>query len=409
MNYIFVDSNNGVNKIGIIEDDRLVEFYQEGIEKESIVGNIYRARVVKVLNGMEAAFVDIGEEKNAFLHLKDSLSKEQLFKKEKYNISDILKGGEDIIVQVSKEPLGTKGPKVTTHISLPGRYLVLTPFSKRVYISRKISEEKEVERLKTLGNNIIVGDIGIIFRTNSEDIHEDILQKEYNHLLGIYMKIEKERTFIPTPKLLYKELELLYQIVRDTFNDKDFEVIVNNKEIFENLLIYDELYSIGLKNKTKLDKEFTLDNNFQKQMEIQEALDIRVNLKSGGSIIIEETEALTVIDVNTGKYIGAFNLEDTVLRTNLEATEEIARQIRLRDIGGIIIVDFIDMKNKDHIDMILASMKEAFNKDRNKPLIIDVTKLCLVEITRKKIRPTLDKNLSSICPTCNGRGRIVNR
>lgn len=408
MNYIFIDSKEGINRIGIIEDNRLVEFYTEEIENESIVGNVYRARVLNVLSGMEAAFVDIGEEKNAFLYLKDSLSKEQLYTKEKYRISDILKGGEETIVQVVKEPLGSKGPKVTTHISIPGRYIVLTPYSHKINISRKINNEEEVNRLKSIGNEIKEDNIGIIFRTNAENIEKDKLYTEYKNLLSIYRKIEKERTFLPTPKLIYKELDLAYQIVRDTFNDRNFEIIVNSKDVYNKLITYEENFAYGLKDKIILNKDFSIDNNMQIQMDIKEALDRKVPLKSGGSIVIDETEALTAIDVNTGKFVGGFTLGDTVLKTNLEAVVEIARQVRLRDIGGIIIVDFIDMKDKDHISTVVSKMSDAFNRDRNKPHIIDVTKLCLVEITRKKIRPTLDRKTSVICPTCNGRGRIRN-
>lgn len=408
MNYIFIDSKEGINRIGIIEDNRLVEFYTEEVEKESIVGNVYRGKVLNVLNGMEAAFVDIGEEKNAFLYLKDSLNKKQLYDKETYAISDVLKGGEDIIVQVVKESLGTKGPKITTHISIPGRFIVLTPYSQNINISRKIIDAKEINRLKSIGNEIMENNIGIIFRTNAENIKKDRLKDEYDNLLSIYTKIEKERTFLPTPKLIYKELDLAYQVVRDTFNDRNFEIIVNDKDVYNSIISYEESFSYGLKGKINLNKNFSIDNNTDIQKDIKEALTRKVNLKSGGSIVIDETEALTAIDVNTGKFIGSYTLGDTVLKTNLEAAIEIARQIRLRDIGGIIIVDFIDMKDKKHISQVLSKMSEEFNKDRNKPHIIDVTKLCLVEITRKKIRPTLDRKTSIICPNCKGRGRITN-
>ena len=384
----------------------MVEFYTEEVEKESIVGNVYRGKVLNVLNGMEAAFVDIGEEKNAFLYLKDSLSKEQLYDKGKYAISDVLKGGEDVIVQVVKESLGTKGPKITTHISIPGKFIVLTPHSQNINVSRKITDGEEINRLKNIGNEIKESNIGMIFRTNAENIGEDILSGEYNSLLSIYRKIEKERTFLPTPKLIYKELDLAYQIVRDTFNDRNFEIIVNDKDVYNRIISYEESFSYGLKGKIILNKNFSIDNNTNIQMDIKEALERRVNLKS--YIVIDETEALTAIDVNTGKFIGSHTLDDTVLKTNLEAAVEIARQIRLRDIGGIIIVDFIDMKINEHISHVLSKMSEEFNKDRNKPHIIDVTKLFLVEITRKKIRPTLDRKTSIVCPHCNGRGRITN-
>lgn len=406
MNYIFIDSKEDKTKVGIVEDNRLVEFYSEEINNESLVGNVYRARVINVLRGMDAAFVDIGESKNAYLQLKDALHKDQLYTKEKYELEDVIKSGEEIIVQVIKDPLGSKGPKVTTHISLPGRYLVLTPYSNKVNVSKKIRNNQEINRLREIGYKIIEKDMGIIFRTMSEGIDENILQDEYKSLMDIYLKIERERNFLPTPKLLYKDHDLVYQIVRDKFNDKDTKIIVNNKEIYKNLLLLEDFLSYNLEDKIELNLEFSVDRDMKIQMDMKEALDRVVPLKSGGYIVIDETEALTAIDVNTGKYIGAYSLGDTVLRTNLEAAEEISRQIRLRDIGGIIIVDFIDMKEPDHISKVLSKLSESFIKDRNKPHIVDVTKLCLVEITRKKTRPTLDSKTSTICPTCNGRGRV---
>lgn len=408
MNFIFIDSKDDINKVGIIENNRLVEFYSEEVKHEALLGNVYRARVVNVLQGMEAAFVDLGEEKNAYLHLKDALSKEQLYTKEKYNLEDVIRSGEDVIVQVIKESLGTKGPKVTTHISIPGRYLVLTPYSNKVNISKKIHYGKELSRLKELGNSIKENDMGMIFRTVAEGIDDILLKDEYKTLTDIYAKIESERNFLPTPKILYKDLDLVYQIVRDSFNDRNTKIKVNNKEIYNNLLLLEDYFSYTSEDKIVFDPNFSIENDMKIQMDIKEALGRKVSLRSGGYIVIDETEALTAIDVNTGKYIGAFSLGDTVLRTNIEAAEEISRQIRLRDIGGIIIVDFIDMKDKDHISKVLSKMVEASKKDRNKPNIVDVTKLCLVEITRKKNRPTLDKKVSSICPTCGGRGRIRN-
>lgn len=408
MNYIFIDSKDDISKVGIVENNRLVEFYSEEIYQEALLGNVYRGRVTNALQGMDAAFVDIGEEKNAYLHLKDALSKEQKYKKERYELDEVIKSGEEVIVQVIKEPLGTKGPKVTTHISITGRYLVLTPYSNKINVSKKIRYNEEVDRLKEIGNRIIKADKGMIFRTVASGADDNILELEYKSLMDIYSKIENERHFLPTPKLIYKDLDLVYQIVRDTFNDRDTKIIVNNNNIYKNLLLLEDYFSHSFKDKIILDPKFSIEDDMKIQMDIKEALDRKVTLKSGGYIVIDETEALTAIDVNTGKYIGAYSLWDTVFRTNIEAAEEIARQIRLRDIGGIIIVDFIDMKDKIHISNVLSKMAEAFKKDRNKPNIVDITKLCLVEITRKKTRPTLDKKISSICTNCNGRGRIRN-
>ena len=336
MNYIFISSKDGVNKVGIVENNRLVEYYTEEDNNEKLVGNVYRGRVENVLRGMGAAFVDIGEGKNAYLYVKDAYNKKQLLSQKKYSIDQVLKSGDEIIVQVIKEPLGEKGPKVSTQISIPGRYIVLTPYLKDINISKKIKDNIEIKRLKVIGENIKKDNIGLIFRTNSQEASENIIVNEYNQLLDIYNKIENQRGFLPTPKLIYKEMDLVYKIVRDTFNERDYKIIVNNSEVYNHILELGYFYSYSVEDRII-------------QEDINQAFNRKVRLKSGGYIVIDETEALTAIDVNTGKYTGGLSLRDTILQTNFEAAEEIARQIRLRDIGGIIIVDFIDMKSKNDI------------------------------------------------------------
>lgn len=406
MDYIFISSKDGINKVGVVENNRLVEFYTEEENDTKLVGNVYRGRVENVLRGMGAAFVNIGEGRNAYLYIKDAYNKEQLLSKKKYSIDQVIKSGQEVMVQVIKEPLGSKGPKVTTHISLPGRYVVLTPFSKDINISRKISKKSEIIRLKELGQRIIEDDIGMIFRTNAKDKDEDIIQAEYKQLLAIYRKIEMQKGFLPTPKRIYKELDLIYKIVRETFNERDYQIIVNNKEVYDNILELGYFYSIPVEKRIILDEGFCMEEHADIQNDLQQAFKRKVPLDNGGYIVIDETEALTAIDINTGKYTGNLSLKDTVLRTNLLAAEEIARQIRLRDIGGIIIIDFIDMKSKSDKSEVLSRLAKCFKLDRNQPNIIGITKLNLVEITRKKIRPTLDSTISITCPTCLGRGRI---
>ena len=406
MDYIFISSKDGINKVGVVENNRLVEFYTEEENDTKLVGNVYRGRVENVLRGMGAAFVNIGEGRNAYLYVKDAYNKEQLLSKKKYSIDQVIKSGQEVMVQVIKEPLGSKGPKVTTHISLPGRYVVLTPFSKDINISRKISKKSEIIRLKELGQRIIEDDIGMIFRTNAKDKDEDIIQAEYKQLLAIYRKIEMQKGFLPTPKRIYKELDLIYKIVRETFNERDYQIIVNNKEVYDNILELGYFYSIPVEKRIILDEGFCMEEHADIQNDLQQAFKRKVPLDNGGYIVIDETEALTAIDINTGKYTGNLSLKDTVLRTNLLAAEEIARQIRLRDIGGIIIIDFIDIKSKSDKSEVLSRLAKCFKLDRNQPNIIGITKLNLVEITRKKIRPTLDSTISITCPTCLGRGRI---
>jgi ribonuclease G len=407
MRYIFIDSKDGVDRAGIVEDNRLIEFHAEKQERQKLVGNIYRARVINVLSGMEAAFVDIGENKNAYLYVKDALSKDDLYNKNTISISEILKPGQEIIVQVIKEPSGNKGAKVTTHIEIPGRYLVLTAFSNKKNISKKILEKEEVKRLKSIGSNIIQDEMGMVFRTLAEGVDEDIIRDEYNLLHAIYTKIERQKNFLPYPKLLYKEPDLGYQLVRDTYNDITDKIIVNNKEKYNELVAMEEYYPFQFSEKIELNLKFSALYDSKIQSDLNNALKRIVNLKSGGYIVIDETEALTAIDINTGKFVGTRSLGDTVLKTNLEASEEIARQIRLRDIGGIIIIDFIDMRNEQDIDLVLSQLEKYLKRDRIKTNIIGITKLGLVELTRKKIRRSLSLDFYEKCPKCEGRGNII--
>lgn len=407
MRYIFIDSKDGIDRAGIVEDDKLVEFHAEKQEKQNLVGNIYRARVINVLSGMEAAFVDIGESKNAYLYVKDALSKDDLYNKKTISISQILKPGQEIIVQVIKEPSGNKGAKVTTHIEIPGRYLVFTAFSSKKSISRKIVEKEEVKRLKSIGTNVMKDEMGMIFRTVAEGVEEDAIKDEYNLLHEIYTKIEKQKNFLPYPKLLYKEPDLGYQLVRDSYNDITDKIIINNKETYKELITMEEYYPFEFSKKIELDLKFSALYDPIIQSDLNNALKRIVNLKNGGYIVIDETEALTAIDINTGKFVGTRSLGDTVLKTNLEACEEIARQIRLRDIGGIIIIDFIDMRSEEDIDLVLLELEKHLKKDRIKTNIVGITKLGLVELTRKKIKRSLSLDFYEKCPNCEGRGNII--
>jgi ribonuclease G len=405
MNYIFIDIKDGIEKVGIVENNRLVEFYLGYENKSQLVGNIYRGRVKNVLQGMEAAFVDIGDNKNAYLDLKSAISHELKSKKD-INIRDVVKVGQEIIVQVIKEPTETKGAKVTTNITLPGRFIVLTPYSDKINISKKIQDEEEVNRLKAIGDKIIEDKIGMIFRTNSQGVSETILEKEYSDLVDLFRKIEKEKNFLPCPKLIYKEMDLSEKVIRDSYNEKVDKIIVNDKEKYNRLIELEDIFFLGIKGKLFYDEDF--DINYQECIinGLKSALDRKVPLKSGGYIVIDETEALTVIDVNTGKFIGNINLEDTVVKTNLEAAEEIARQIRLRNLTGIILIDFIDMKDHKDIELIIEKLEEYLSQDKNKANIVDITKLGLVELTRKKTRNSLSNNFTEICPTCKGKGKL---
>lgn len=402
MDCIFIDSKEDKKIVGIIEDDKLVEYFLQDSDSNFILGNIYRARVKDTLRGMEAAFVDIGRDRNAFLHIKDALSREQILSKKEYRFKDIIKSGQDILVQVVKEEVGNKGAKVTTHLSIPGRNIILTPYVNKINVSRKIKDKSEINRLKEIMKNIIIDDMGVILRTASYGASEVILEKEYSRLVQTFKEIEGQRNFLPVPKLLYSDMDLVYKIIREAYK-RSMKIIVNDKNIFDNISLYFDYID---KNNIVYQADFSSQYNEIIQRDIRQALNRNVNLKSGGYIVFDETEALTVIDVNTGSNVGALSLEDTILKTNLEATEEIARQIRLRDLGGIIIIDLIDMDNSKHLDQVMEKLEKEFSKDRNKPNIIGVTKLNLIEVTRKRKRNTLDISTSKICPTCNGFGRV---
>lgn len=407
MNYIIIYTNEDIDTICIIEDNRLVEYYIEKRENEKLLGNIYRGRVENVLKGMDAAFVNIGEGKNGYLHLRDVLDKEQIISKEKYKIDKIIKSGEEVIVQVIKEAIGTKGPKLSAHISIPGRYLVLTPYYLGINISRKIKDNNEIKRLKIIGNSFSQDNIGIIFRTASNGIDESLLREEYKYLLNIFNKIESQRNFLPTPKLIYKEPSLAYKIARDYLDKADYKIFTNNKDIYDQLLELEDNLNQNIKHRIKFNKDISTEYNKTIQDGIKVGLQRKVDLNSGGYIVIDETEALTAIDVNTGKYTGSLSLSETIYNINMEASEEIARQIRLRNIGGIIIIDFIDMKNDEHIQKVLYKLSSCFESDKNKPRIIDITKLGLVEVSRKKLSPTLKSQITNNCPVCHGSGRVI--
>lgn len=405
MDYIFIDSREKDEMVGLVEDGRLTEFYIEEKSDRKIFGNIYRARVEKVVRGIDAAFIDIGREKNAYLHLKQALPKELIGKSRKFNIADILKEGEEVIVQVTKEEEATKGAKVTSHIELKGRYIVLTPYSKSINISKKISKE-ESNRLFNIANQIVKEDVGLIIRTASNYVEEEKLRDEYNILFETYKKIEKEKNFLPCPKLLYSEGDVGYQIIRDIFNEDIDMIKVNNKDYYNKLINTEADYPFKFSHKLELDEDFSVSLKQNILNDIRNSLIRKVQLKSGAYLIIDQLETLTVIDINTGKFTGHTSLKDTVMKTNIEAAREIARQIRLRDIGGIIIVDFIDMKDKEDEDKLLSMFNSYLSQDRNKARIVDITDLGLVELVRSKKRKSSISKYYSICPHCEGLGKV---
>ncbi|ACL75673.1 Rne/Rng family ribonuclease [Ruminiclostridium cellulolyticum] len=415
VNEIIVDVSPGEIRVGILEDKELAEIHIERTNHQGLVGNIYRGKVSSVLPGMQAAFIDIGYEKNAFLYVGDAVPKKEYSDDEsevncnyeEYNISDILKVGQEITVQVIKEPIGTKGPRVSTHITLPGRNLVLLPNADYIGISRRIENDAERQKLKKIAEKLKPQNMGLIVRTVSEGKEESDFVEDVSFLIKLWAKIKESENNGPVPRCIHRDINLIYRSVRDLFTWDVNKFIINSEKEYSKVLELVEMISPLLKSRVELfQKDYKIFDYYQIESKIERALSRKVWLKCGGYIIIDKTEALTVIDVNTGKFVGESNLEETVLKTNIEATREIAKQLRLRDIGGIVIIDFIDMNNAEHQQLVLDSLKQSLKDDRTKTIVLGMTELGLVEMTRKKIRQELSTVISCDCPICDGAGRV---
>lgn len=404
-------------RAAVLEEGELVEIFIERPVHQRVVGNIYKGNVENVLPGMQAAFVDIGLERNSFLYVDDALpGKAEVEgetvgaeKSRQLTIKEIVRPGQQIIVQVAKEPIGSKGARVTRHITLPGRFLVLMPQVDYIGVSRRITDERERERLKQLAAKVKPEDAGLIVRTVAEGAQEEELAKDANFLHRLWERISGRGDSAPSPSLLHKDLGLVHRIVRDWFDDTVDTLVIDDKEEYLRALELLDLHAPQLKDRVKLYTRLdqSLFDFHGIEMEIDKALKKRVWLKSGGYIVIDQTEALTAIDVNTGKFVGTTNLADTVFKTNVEAAREIARQLRLRDIGGIIIIDFIDMEITEHRQKVIRTLEEELRKDRTRANVLGLTQLGLVEMTRKKSRQNLDEAMMRPCHYCDGRGKLL--
>jgi len=401
-------------RVAKIENGMLQEVIIERESKLGLVGNIYKGKVSRVLPGMQAAFLDIGLERTAFLHMADILlSQEQLEKGNKNNgeitIMDVLHEGQEILVQVIKDPMGTKGARLTTNITIPARYLVYMPNSDHVGISQKLLNEEERERLKELvsTNMADFGDGGYIVRTVAEGIDENALRSDMSFLKKLWEAILEKRNTLPSGTLIHEDLRIVMRIMRDITDSKIDAIRIDSRETHKNVLKFAEKFIPELASHIEYyPGERPIFDLYNVDNEIQKALQHKIKLKSGGYIIIDQTEAMTTVDVNTGAYVGNKNLEETIFKTNLESTQAISRQLRLRNLGGIIIVDFIDMKDVEHRRQVLRAFEKALEKDNAKTAITEVSALGLVEMTRKRTRESLEHILCEPCPTCSGRGTI---
>lgn len=390
-------------KVALVEDGQLVEFYTEEDVNTRSVGNIYKGKVQDILPGMQAAFINIGFIKNAFLYGGDLLNEEEILP-----IESQIKKGQEIMVQVSKEQIGTKGARVTCQLTLPGRYLVLMPNNNYVGISRRIEDELERERLKEIAEEIKDPNMGVIIRTVAVGVDKDALQKDLDYLIGLWSNILENYQNYQSPAMVYSDVDLVERALRDLFDNQVDCIYIDDQEQYRKIVNILKRKNSYLVDKVKLyQSKRPIMNAFGLDKDLEKAFQRKVWLKNGSYLVIDQLEALTVIDVNTGKYVGTNNLADTVLKTNLEAVREICRQIRLRDVSGIIIIDFIDMLRKEDKDLVLTFLEQEMKKDQTKGQILGITKLGLVEITRKKVRQGIYNSLQQLCPTCNGVGKTM--
>jgi ribonuclease G len=424
-------------RVALLEDGDIVELFIERAGASDSTGNIYKGRVQRVLPGMQAAFVDIGLSQAAFLYVNDILTDnfkeiESIFnplgededqncespalgenqssptEKSTVNIVDLITEGQEMLVQVAKSPIGTKGARITSYISLPGRFLVLMPTSSHVGISRRIESESERSRLKEMVCQLRDNNLGYIVRTAAEGVGEDKISQEMSFLKNLWRSIQQKYLKAPTPSLIHQELDIRLRAVRDLLLHEAETLIIDSRDGYQEILSFLDTFMPSLKSSVELyEGNEPIFDAFNLEGDISHALKKKVWLKSGGYIVIEHTEALVAIDVNTGRYVGKHNLEETILKTNLEAVKEIAYQVRLRDIGGIIIIDFIDMEKKSNQEKVFNALSEAFAKDRSKTHILPMSDMGLIQMTRKRIRKPLTRQLCEPCFYCEGEGQLL--
>ncbi|HVT60007.1 MAG TPA: Rne/Rng family ribonuclease [Thermoanaerobaculia bacterium] len=421
---MLIESDPHQTRIAVLEDDRLTEIFVERRRHRGLVGNVYKGRVTRVLPGMQAAFVDVGLERDAFLYVSDVAADVEAMEELELgetgpeevpaqgggpspSIDDLLKPGQEIIVQVVKDPLPNKGARISTHVTLPGRYLVLLPTVRHFGVSRRIDDDAERERLLGLLGQLPSGGGGLIVRTVGERRGSEEFESDLAYLTRLWEKVRQRAGKVSAPALLHQDLDLALRVVRDLLR-QDFSVLwVDGEDTYERIVEFLDQVQPALVAKVKLFRqEATLFEQFGIEDQIEAALRSKVWLKSGGYIVINPTEALVAIDVNTGRFVGQRNLEDTVLQTNLEAVQEIVRQIRLRDLGGIIVIDLIDMIEQAHREQVFSCLENEIKKDRAKTKLLNISEFGLVEITRKRSRANLERLLTQTCPYCAGRGRI---
>jgi ribonuclease G len=418
---IVINATKHESRIAVLDEGQVVELWVERTRQRTLVGNIYKGRVTKVLPGMQSAFVDLGLERDAFLYVSDVIEEVEAFESEgaveipidevqprpEASISDLLREGQEIVVQVSKDTIAGKGARITTHVTLPGRFLVYMPTVNHVGVSRRIENEAERTRLKEILERMRKGPGGFIVRTAGEGRDEAEFVADLQYLTDLWEQIRRRGEKGSAPASLHQDLDLVLRTIRDVLSPDFKTVWVDSVDQYQRAVEFLDQIQPNLVSRVRLYlRDEPIFDDFGIEPEIAKALKSKVWLKSGGYIVINQTEALVAIDVNTGKYVGKRNLEETVFRTNLEAAKEIVRQVRLRDLGGIIVLDFIDMEEAANRTALFEAVENEVRKDRSKTKILQISEFGLIEMTRKRVRQSLERSLTQACPYCGGSGRI---
>ena len=425
-NEILINATPGETRVAILEKSQFVELHLERARFRSVAGSIVKGRVTRVLPGMQAAFVDVGLEKAAFLYAGDYVENIESIEEEDEeprgrrnrgrngggrrvpSIETLLREGQEIVVQIAKEPIGSKGARITSHVSIAGRHLVLTPWAQRVGVSRRIESDRERRRLREIVNRIRPQDLGFIIRTAGEGTREADLEADVRYLTAVWDDVQIRKDQVRAPEALYREPSLPLRVIRDFANSETKRIVVDSQQAYDEMKSFVDRFVAPPRPRIKLyEGTEPIFDHFGTESQIDANLGRKVWLKSGGYLIIDQSEALTAIDVNTGRYVGRRDLEDTVLKTNLEAVREVVQQLRFRNIGGLIIIDLIDMESAENREKTFRALQDAIRQDKAKTNILKISELGLVEMTRKRTRENLVQMLCEPCSYCDGKGYVL--
>lgn len=416
-------------RIAIVEKEQVAELFIERHSDRGLVGNIYKGSILRVLPGMQSSFVDVGEVRSGFLYVNDVLSDEfiaqsralladsnedltheEIERKIKWNkiaIEKLLRDGQNVMVQVAKEPIGNKGARLTMFVTFPGRYIVLSPHFNHVGVSKKIEDNAERERLKSIFEPIKPENMAVIVRTAARGVSAEILTRELDYLTALWAEVKERFDSSPAPSLLHRDLDLTQRIIREQYSDEIGKVVIDDEKLYHKVKKFLASTAPGSESRLEIYSGVTpIFDVYGIEMDIGRALSKKVDLPSGGYVIVDQTEALTTFDVNTGRYVGRANASETVLKTNLEAVKKVVSQLRLRNIGGIIIIDFIDMENPIDRERVFNALMEELKTDKARTNVLKISELGLVQMTRKRTSESLEQLLMDDCPMCDGRGKV---